>query len=239
MKVSKIMASAAWKKLPEFIRTHPIFTQITRIDKPFAMMGLRNSIEQCEVEFDGKPAYIGFSADNITGFWDLATMSMRGVCSCMHWGNTHSKHLLGSLTDPFLGMVYISDGKMTPYGSSIKRRALVRLSNNHKTNQYKLLLERPYKDTGNQDPAIYDNRDNKVNETMKVFVDFLRKRVGEKYPITSLDGRGGTLPMEYWDRLITSSSLNLLETKNWSMSDCNAYYSRPTDSSFAKFADQN
>lgn len=184
MLVEKFVKSKTFSMLPNFIREHQIFSQIKRIDKPFEHIGLKNSLEPIVNTFNdpllaGKKLYIGFTGNNTQGLWDIATMSMRGVSSCMHWQNKHSSHLVGSITDPFLGMIYISDNEMTNYGISIRKRCLVRIVALRFAQQssckYYLHLERPYRDSGNTNPTIYINRDAEANLVYNIFTNYLEK----------------------------------------------------------------
>lgn len=187
MKVETLLKSATFKKLPLAFREHPIFQQIKRIDKPFADYGLKNCLEPyrgLKIDDDrlrNKPLYIGFSAENVRGVWDLATMSMRGVTSCMHWKNHHATHLIGSMVDPFLGIVYISDNKMTKQGISFRKRALVRFVYRPETDDYALYLDRPYRDSGNRNPQIYSNREPQGARIQGIFKAFLAEKT--KLPI--------------------------------------------------------
>jgi hypothetical protein len=61
--------------------------------------------------------------------WDIATMSMRGIKSCQSWGKTQSTCLIGSIIDPNMGVMYITDGKpYAKYGERMLARAVVRLT---------------------------------------------------------------------------------------------------------------
>ncbi len=61
--------------------------------------------------------------------WDIATMSMRGIKSCQSWGKTQSTCLIGSIIDPNMGIMYITDGKPhSKYGERMLARTVVRLT---------------------------------------------------------------------------------------------------------------
>jgi hypothetical protein len=235
MLTSDLLKSQTWKRLPPFIRNADVFSRIKRIEKPFGEIGLKNCIEALPEPFEGKKSYIGFSSMNIGGLWDIATMSMRGVCSCMHWDNMHAVHLVGSVVDPFLGIVYITDNELTPYGISFRRRSLVRFLYSKQTKSYSLLLERVYKDTGNKIPTVYNNRDEKAVEVTKIFKKFLTDRVSSKHTvITERELR--TAPFN----IPRPSSLTWLRHDQISMSDCAARYDENNDDAFVqKFAAQN
>lgn len=59
--------------------------------------------------------------------WDIATMSMRGIQSCMRWASSHAPQLIGSILDPYVGVIYITNGIRTKYGASMLYRAVVRI----------------------------------------------------------------------------------------------------------------
>ncbi len=85
--------------------------------------------------------------------WDIATMSMRGITSCMSWQNGHASHLAGSILDPYCGIIALTTnvvhrGQALVYGKKMIARSVVRLIKNKKN--YKLLLERVY--TGEKTP---------------------------------------------------------------------------------------
>jgi hypothetical protein len=227
--------------LPDFISKARVFNLIKRIEKPFQHIGLPNMLETCNVKFDGNPALIGFTSANEQGLWDLTTMSMRGVMSCMHWSNhRHVPALIGSVTDPFLGMVYITDGTKTVYGPRITRRSLVRFVKNFDTDEYELVLERVYKDTGNKDPLVYDNRDIHEYDTLQVFVNFLKSKVAANVKVNEriLRGRYSYGQIIFSQKIPASTSLDYVDVR--SMSDCGIHYAPVFNDPFiAKFANQN
>ena len=60
--------------------------------------------------------------------WDIATMSMRGINSCQAWGKIQSPALIGSILDPNMAIVYLTDGKAhKSYGQRMLARCVVRL----------------------------------------------------------------------------------------------------------------
>lgn len=237
MQVSKLLASKSFERLPLFIKQNGIFNRISKIEKPFPSMGLRNSLERCEEDFDGKPAYIGFTSSGITGLWDLATMSMRGVCSCMHWNNTHSYHLVGSVTDPFLGMVYITDNTRTPYGIAIRRRALVRVVYNRNTLETKLVIDRIYKDTGNTNPAVYDNKDPNHSAVRALFKKFLESKLEGKYKVMYPEDRYAE-GHSYSYVIPKSTSVDIIGPSYRSMVDCGLGYAAVNNDFINKFSAQ-
>jgi len=94
-----------------------------------------------------------FSSANKNGMWDIATMSMRGFTSCQSWNGCYKRNLIGSMVDPFLGIIYITDGTRNKKGPKMLRRALVRYVVHSRTHKPALFLERVYPhSTYTQDP---------------------------------------------------------------------------------------
>jgi hypothetical protein len=119
-----------------------------------------------------------FSSDGVDGVWDIATMSMRGISSCQSWTSSNSKHLVGSMLDPFTGILYITSGsKVGDVGTKMFRRSLVRLVVNEHSKKESLLIERMY--------PSYDKN------IATLFKDFLIRKTDNKYPV--IDTLGTTL----------------------------------------------
>ncbi len=236
MDVEKLIQTKTFKKLPLFIQKHAVFSKIKKIKRIFPYIGLKNCLEPCEETFDGKKTYIGFSSGGVAGLWDIATMSMRGVCSCMHWNNMHSRQLIGSITDPFLGIVYITDNEKTPYGISFRKRALVRFIYSPSNKKYQLMIERPYVDTGNIDPSKYLNKDKDWRYTLEIFRKFLISKVDAKYKVIPYQERS-----PYGDDYIPSpTSIEVIAGHEHSMSDASIAYKVANNDEFvAQFANQN
>jgi len=234
VKVEHLVKTKTFQKLPAALNKHKAFQKIKQIKRIFPYIGLKNCLEPCNEVFNGKQTYIGFSSSGATGLWDIATMSMRGVCSCMHWNNTHSHHLIGSITDPFLGIVYLTDNEKTPYGISFRKRALVRFVYDSITKDYKLVIERPYLDTGNTDPSVYTNKDPQAHATLLLFKNFLTSKVDAKYKVIITSERS------YREAIPKSTSLEEISAADRSMSDGGIYYeSQYQDDKFiAQFAHQ-
>lgn len=113
---------------------------------------------------------VRFSSDGEEGVWDIATMSMRGISSCQTWGNGNATHVVGSMVDPFTGIIYLTTGgKFNEHGSKMIRRCVVRFVVNENTKKPYLYLERMY-------PSHEES-------THKTFVDFLRERTDGKFEI--------------------------------------------------------
>lgn len=119
-------------------------------------------------------ANVVFSSEGKEGMWDIATMSMRGISSCQRWSAGHRHCLIGSMIDPYTGVIYLSQGK-TKYGSKMKRRAVVRLVLHRKTRKPALMIERIY-------PHDYDHGTKDI-ATRELFAKFLKKKTNDKYAI--------------------------------------------------------
>jgi hypothetical protein len=170
------------KNYPKFIRENKFVKKYAKQKRIFTKLGLKN----CSKKLDKKRSIV-FSSEGNKALWDIATMSMRGISSCQRWGSGHSPHLIGSMIDPCLGIIYITSGKDTKYGKRMTKRALVRFVISRNTKKPVLLLERVYPDDRNT--HIHDYEENL--STMKLFIDFLEKKTKHKIPIISVAGLGG------------------------------------------------
>jgi hypothetical protein len=113
---------------------------------------------------------IVFSSDGTEGLWDIATMSMRGISSCQTWGGGNATHVVGSMVDPFTGIIYLTSGaKHGQYGSKMLRRCVVRFIVNEKTKKQYIYLERMY-------PALDQG-------TKDTFIKFIEQKTDKKYPV--------------------------------------------------------
>lgn len=94
---------------------------------PFAYLALASDYLNLKLfRFQNKDSRIVFSCENKVGAWDIATMSMRGIRSCMSWDAANAPALVGSIIDPCCGIIYLTDGKDTKYGTNMLYRAVVR-----------------------------------------------------------------------------------------------------------------
>lgn len=118
-----------------------------------------------------KNTKIIFSSDGKEGAWDIATMSMRGVKSCMRWQHEQATRLLGSIIDPCCGIIYLTNRKRTPFGSKMLFRAVVRLV--IRDNKTHLLLDRLYSSFYKIDRFNLNKLDKSVK---KLFINFLSAR---------------------------------------------------------------
>lgn len=175
MSSQRFLASAHARLLPDWIRKHQVFVDNKQIRKVFSQIGLPNErVKQFCTDPQFGPVDLMFSASGVRGLYDIATMSQRGVMSCMNWNNRHSSHLIGSMVDPFCSLIYLTDGRRTDLGKQIVRRCVVRLVESGGVPT--LFLERPYAMTANRDPHTYDNKCTDPNLTIERFADYLRGR---------------------------------------------------------------
>lgn len=111
-----------------------------------------------------------FSADAANGAWDIATMSMRGVSSCQSWGGDYSHCTIGSVIDPFVGIIYLTSGaKYSEHGSKMIRRCIVRFVIDGTNSKPYLLLDNMY-------PSV----DTKV---VTQFKNYLKDKTGGKLEV--------------------------------------------------------
>lgn len=77
--------------------------------------------------------------------FDIATMSMRGIGSCMSWNNHHSQSLAGSIVDPYCAIVFLtySNEHFSSFGPRMFARCVVRMVVND-SGKESLFLEKPY-----------------------------------------------------------------------------------------------
>lgn len=117
---------------------------------------------------DGKLRIV-FSSDGNEGAWDILTMSMRGITSCQGWTGEYSKCTIGSVLDPYTGIMYLTSGSKTDYGIKMIRRCVIRFVVNPTTRQPTLFMEYMYPQ---EHPA-----------TMEAFKKLLHSKTEGKYPI--------------------------------------------------------
>lgn len=103
-----------------------------------------------------------FSSDGEDGLWDIATMSMRGFRSCQSWDGSHKAKLIGSMVDPFMGVIYITSGSKTHYGSKMLNRSVVRYVVSSEEKKPYILIDKMY-------PAYSE-------AAFKIFEQFLSSR---------------------------------------------------------------
>lgn len=146
-----------------------------------------------------------FGSDGANGAWDVATMSMRGVVSCQSWGTDakraggYSHCTIGSVIDPFVGIIYLTSGmKSSEFGSRMIRRCVVRFVINGKENKPYLLLDN-----------MYPSQDTKI---ITQFKNFLKKKTGGKFEVVYASGMDQNLLKDTYMPLTELRKL-LRETK--------------------------
>lgn len=142
------------------------------IDFPWTTARSLKSMDNCK---------LCFASDDFDGAWDILTMSMRGISSCQSWTdyiNGHCKKLVGSIVDPFCGVIYITNDKPTKYGSQMLYRAIVRYTIHQKFGPC-LFLENLYNN------VIVQKR--VPSSLYNIFAAFLHNKTGMKviYPNTT------------------------------------------------------
>lgn len=117
---------------------------------------------------------VRFSSDGSDGAWDIATMSMRGITSCQTWNPSQTvgtfTHIVGSMADPFTGIIYLTSGaNFNEYGSKMIRRCVVRFMVNEKTKAPFIALEKMY-------PYI-------DRPSVDAFIAFLKEKTDNKFAV--------------------------------------------------------
>jgi hypothetical protein len=158
------------KQYPAFIRDSVVFKKQKNRKSIFPRLGLRNCRIKITKSMTDNENFLGkwfvFSSSGPKGQWDIATMSVRGVSSCMRWQNA-PKELIGSMVDPCVGIAYITDGSKTKRGENMYARTLVRYVMNRK-GKTALLIEDTYTqryDDWSQDD--HDAFDELVSQVLK------------------------------------------------------------------------
>ncbi len=118
--------------------------------------------------FDGKMQVV-FSSDGSDGAWDILTMSMRGISSCQAWTGQYRNCAIGSVLDPFTGIIYLTSGSKTQYGSKMIRRCIVRFVVDTQTKRPCIYLEYMYPSSN--------------VATMRAFKDVIVAKIGAKFPV--------------------------------------------------------
>jgi len=113
--------------------------------------------------------------------YDILTMSMRGIDSCMSWSwdgdvSENCRSLVGSMYDPYCSIIYITDGKKTQYGENMIARSVIRYIKDFNKNQDGVLIENVYlnEDFKNQSYG-YDR-----NYIINLFKDFIKEKTNIK-----------------------------------------------------------
>lgn len=124
-----------WKRILWNIIKVPLYIADTGVDAlDFFIYRRENKTKNLQVVF---------SSDSDEGAWDIATMAMRGISSCQSWHAGRRSQLVGSITDPCCGIIYLTDGDEAEYGTDMLFRSIVRYVV-HKDLGPCLFLERIY-----------------------------------------------------------------------------------------------
>lgn len=166
-----------------------------------------------------KNLHIVFSSDNLQGIWDIATMSMRGIQSCMRWESRTKNSLIGSIVDPGCGIIYLTNNTKTKYGSKMLFRALVRLGINTKSNTPVIILDRLYSTYYKTDRNYCSNLDKYIRE---LFLDFLKKKLPNIQIINAESSASIVLSNDY--SLLQHNKFNLLKEDELSYRDIPILY---------------
>jgi hypothetical protein len=130
-----------------------IYEKLNSILKEYKFIALPNLSQSYQfknfssINIPSKEIVVKFSSDDRDGVWDIATMSMRGVSSCQTWdqGVGNSIKIIGSIIDPFTGIIYLTnDTKYNEYGTKMVRRCIVRYVIDADKKSPFLLLEKMY-----------------------------------------------------------------------------------------------
>lgn len=170
-------------KYPSFIRNSKFLPRRNPV-KLFSKIGLRNCNKT--IEHNGKKYTITFSAHP----WDIATMSMRGIESCQAWSGLYKYRLIGSIADPYAGIIYVHSKRSNRYGKKMAARAVVRLVKKGKRTG--LLLERIY----------YGNKKRRLNglrhasdDTFKIVPIIFRKFLKSTTKCEIVKKKGFQIPL--------------------------------------------
>lgn len=111
-----------------------------------------------------------FASDGIDGLWDITTMSERGILSCQSWDGQYKNNLVGSIVDPFVGIIYLTSGSnINSLGSKMIKRCIVRFVVNSKTKKPEILIDKMYPE--------YDV------QVLEKFIDFIKKNTHGKFDV--------------------------------------------------------
>jgi hypothetical protein len=167
-----------------------LFTELKKIQQKYINTINLDEFENIEIDsFNDLIALqqsnlkISFSSSGNKGAWDIATMSMRGIESCQNWDSPHRVALIGSLLDPYAGVIYISrNNDYKGYGPTMIRRSVVRYVINRKTMKPAILLERIY-------PFHYESR-MAQHLTLASFTNYIEEKTKGKFEIQYGEFRG-------------------------------------------------
>lgn len=145
---------------------------------------------------------IVFSSDGNEGLWDIATMSMRGIKSCQSWDAGHRRQLIGSILDPFVGIIYLASSK-DKLGTKMIRRSLVRFVIERSSGKKCLMIDRMYPAA---DPPV-----------LHKFISFLKKKTDNAFdvfygPDSVTDDSKYYYPKSHIHKKLTVSTKSYMDT---------------------------
>lgn len=192
----------SYNKLKNFLHKH-YNRDLSALDKIESFKDYSN----CNI--DGK-LQIVFSSDGIDGAWDILTMSQRGISSCQSWNGQYKECIIGSLLDPYTGIMYLTSGSKTQFGSKMIRRCVVRFIVNSKNKRPSLFLE-----------YMYPSHNVSI---MKEFKKVLAIKTNNKFPIIDEHSPAN----KYYVPYNKTTGLLLKHSKNPSYANWEGYHNQYT-----------
>lgn len=167
-----------------------LVNKLLKIGEKYAQVDL---FDKANFQKECKNLNIVFSSDGLNGAWDIATMSMRGIKSCMRWTASQAYGLVGSITDPSCGIIYLTNGSKTKYGSKMLFRAVVRfiVDANDKP---AILLDRLYSAFYKHKPGEHNKIDLQIRD---YFIKFLKSKIPSNVRIVDVIKDNGMLHKYY------------------------------------------
>lgn len=151
-------------------------------------------LDAADIKDKCKNLTIAFSSSELEGAWDIATMSMRGIKSCMRWEANQSTALVGSIADPCCGIIYLTNGEKTTYGSKMLFRSIVRLLVDVDTNQPALFIDRVYSSFYKSRPEDKNDLDLQAKE---LFCNWLKTKFPKTTILTYTDNKDRYIYYKY------------------------------------------
>ena len=182
-----------------------------------------NSFKSCiDIDIAAlKNLNIVFSSDP----YDILTMSMRGINSCMKWKSVHGQSLIGSVLDRYCSVIYLTDNTKTKYGPKMNARAVVRYVK-APDNRAAIFIEEVYVssmcDSDIQDSDITVDEDIQEyfgREVKDIFVEYIKSKVKD---IPIIYGPHCSSSIKYY--IYSSPEIKKLKENQWSYSDADLYY---------------
>lgn len=173
-------------KMPKDKSLLTLLDKINALLKPLKLsvkipkLRIQNTTADHLLASNKKNLKVVFSSDGNQGMWDIATMSQgRGITSCMSWNSDNSTSLLGSMVDPFAGIIYITDGSKTKNGCKMLYRSVVRLAVSDSGKNH-FVIENAY---GN---SIGNSKDEET-KVGQIFASFIKQVTKNKVKVIYCD----------------------------------------------------